>query len=203
MTRGAACQFACGRQLGLRPVLALLVALSATMILLWSPASSAEERMQLGAPEGLGLGIGREFRSSVGDRVFFPDRSAELSTRARLAIDAQAQWLKHKPGLTVLVEGHADDSGTSDDNMQLSRQRADAVRVRLIEVGIAAERIRITALGRNQTVADCSGLLCAAQNRRAVTIVRPGMPVPATTPGAARKAEGAGEPWRRAARQLF
>jgi peptidoglycan-associated lipoprotein len=203
MTRGAAWQFACGRRLGPAPVLALLVALSASTTLVWSAASLAEERMKLGASDGLGSGIGREFRSSVGDRVFFPDRSAELSARARLAIDAQAQWLKHKPGLAVLVEGHADDSGTSDDNMQLSRQRADAVRVRLIEVGIAAERIGITAFGRNQTVADCSGLLCSAQNRRAVTIVRPGMPVPATTPGPARKAEGALEPWRRAARRLF
>jgi peptidoglycan-associated lipoprotein len=187
----------CGRSLGLALILA------GTMPFVFAVPSSAEERMYLGVPEGLEAGIGRDFRMSVGDRVFFADRSAELSGRARAAIEAQAQWLKRKPGLIIVVEGHADDSGTSDDNMTLSQQRADAVRRRLIDLGIATDRIRISAFGRNQTVADCTGSQCAAQNRRAVTVVRPGMPVPASTSGTARKAEGTGEPWRRSPVPVF
>jgi peptidoglycan-associated lipoprotein len=186
----------CGRSLGLAFVVAGTVSLV-------SLPGSAEERMHLGVPEGLEAGIGRDFRMSVGDRVFFADRSAELSSRARAAIDAQAQWLKRKSGLVIIVEGHADDSGTSDDNMALSRQRADAVRHRLIELGIATDRIRVSALGRNQTVADCAGWQCAAQNRRAVTIVRPGLPMPVSAPGTARKAEGIGEHWSRAPAPVF
>jgi peptidoglycan-associated lipoprotein len=182
----------CGRSLGLALVLAGTIPFVSVV------PSWAEERMHLGVPEGLEAGIGRDFRMSVGDRVFFADGSAALSGRARAAIEAQAQWLKRKPGLSIIVEGHADDSGTSDDNMALSRQRADAVRHRLIELGIATERIRVSAFGRNQTVADCTGSQCAAQNRRAVTLVRPGMPVPASPAGAAQKAEGTGKPWPRA-----
>jgi peptidoglycan-associated lipoprotein len=158
--------------------------------------------MQLGVPDVMAAGIGRDFRTSVGDRVFFADRSAELSARARAAIEAQAYWLKRKPGLIIIVEGHADDSGTGDDNMALSRQRADAVRQRLIELGVATDRIRVTAFGRNQTVADCTGSLCAAQNRRAVTVVRPGAPAPAAAPGTARKADAAAAPRRQSA-QVF
>ena len=186
----------CGRSLGL----ALMMA--GTTPFLAVPPSAAEERMQLGAPEAVETRIGRDFRSSVGDRVFFADQSAELSARARAAVEAQAQWLKRKPTLLVIIEGHADDSGSSDDNVQLSRQRAEAVRGRLIELGIATDRIRVTAFGRNRTIADCAGTLCAAQNRRAVTVVRPGMPVPAATPAASRKAEGV-EPWARWQRRLF
>src|SRR5215510_9828862 len=147
----------CGRSLGLAIVLAGPIAFGCPTL------GSAEERMQLGVPDVVAAGIGRDFRMSVGDRVFFAHRSAELSVRARTAIEAQAQWLKRKPGLIIMVEGHADDSGTSDDNMALSRQRADAVRQRLIELGVAADRVRVTAFGRNQTVADCAGSLCAAQ----------------------------------------
>ena len=187
-----------GRSLG--PALALALGLASPFLV--ASSSSAEERMQLGAPGVLEAGIGRDFRASVGDRVFFADQSAELSLRARVAIEAQAQWLKRKPALTVVVEGHADDSGTSDDNMHLSRQRAEAVRGRLIELGIVAERIRVVAFGRNQTVADCGGILCAAQNRRAVTVVRPGRPVPATTPAISRKAEAV-EPPRSSQPHLF
>jgi peptidoglycan-associated lipoprotein len=187
----------CGRLLGL----ALVVA--GTMPFGFAVSSSAEERMHLGVPEALEAGIGRDFRMSVGDRVFFADRSAELSGRARAAVEAQAQWLKRKPGLSIIVEGHADDSGTSDDNMTLSHQRAEAVRRRLIELGIGTDRIRISAFGRNQTVADCAGSQCAAQNRRAVTVVRPGMPVPANPSGTARRAEGTGEPWHRTPGLVF
>jgi outer membrane protein OmpA-like peptidoglycan-associated protein len=187
----------CGRALGL----ALMVA--GTTPFLAALPSAAEERMQLGAPEVVETTrIGRDFRSSVGDRVFFADQSAELGARARAAIEAQAQWLKRKPTMLVLIEGHADDSGTSDDNVQLSHQRAEAVRGRLIELGIATDRIGVTAFGRNRTIADCAGLLCAAQNRRAVTVVRPGMPLPAATPAGSRKAEGV-EPWGQWQRRLF
>lgn len=175
--------------------LGLAIVLAGTMSCFIS-AAIAEERMQLGAPEAPRWegAIARDFRGSVGDRVFFADGSAELTPRARLAIAAQAHWLKHKPALTVMVEGHADDSGTSEDNMRLSRQRADAVRQHLIELGIAGERIRITAFGRNQTVADCTGSQCAAQNRRAVTSVKPGTPVPVTAPAVSRKAEALAAP---------
>ncbi len=95
------------------------------------------------------------------------------------------------------------NSGTGDDNMALSRQRADAVRQRLIELGVATDRIRVTAFGRNQTVADCTGSLCAAQNRRAVTVVRPGAPAPAAAPGTARKADAAPAPRRQSSAQAF
>jgi outer membrane protein OmpA-like peptidoglycan-associated protein len=183
----------CGRWFGLACFLAGTIG--------FGSSGSAQERMQLGAPDVMAAGIGRDFRMSVGDRVFFADRSAELSARARAAIEAQAQWLKRKPGLIIIVEGHADDSGTSDDNMALSRQRGDAVRQRLIELGVATDRIRVSAFGRDQTVADCTGSQCAAQNRRAVTVVRPGAPAPAAAPGVARKAEGVGGPGAAQGRQ--
>jgi peptidoglycan-associated lipoprotein len=187
----------CGRSLGLAFVLAGTIGFGCPSM------GAAQERMQLGAPDVVAAGIGRDFRMSVGDRVFFADRSVELSARARAALEAQAHWLKRKPGLIIIVEGHADDSGTSDDNMALSRQRADAVRQRLIELGVATDRIRVTAFGRDQTVADCTGSLCAAQNRRAVTVVRPGAPAPAAAPGSARKAEGGGAPGRPAPARVF
>jgi peptidoglycan-associated lipoprotein len=184
-------------------LIGLAVVLAGTMPYLLGATAGAEERMHLGAPDLMEAGLIREFRGSVGDRVFFADRSAELSPRARLAIGAQADWLKRKPGLIVVIEGHADDSGTSDDNMRLSLQRADAVRNRLIELGIATERVRVTAFGRNRTVADCTGSLCAAQNRRAVTVVRAGTPVPTTAPQTSRKAERAHEPWHGSGRGIF
>jgi peptidoglycan-associated lipoprotein len=131
--------------------------------------AQAEERMQLGAP----FGGAAEFQSQVGDRVFFSDTSAELGTRGRVALEAQAAWLVRYPSLSVVVEGHADDGGSLDHNLELSQRRADAVSRRLIQMGVAPERISTVAYGRERLIAECAAAACAAQNRRAVTIIGP------------------------------
>jgi peptidoglycan-associated lipoprotein len=77
------------------------------------------------------------------------------------------------PHLSVIVEGHADDAGGLAHNLSLSQQRAEVVRQRLIQLGVAPERIRAAAFGRERLIADCATAACAAQNRRAVTIVGP------------------------------
>ena len=127
------------------------------------------ERMQLGG----GLGAAAEFQSQVGDRVFFSDASADLGSRGRIALEAQAAWLARYPTLSVMIEGHADDEGAVRHNLELSARRAEVVRLRLIQMGVAAERIQTVAYGRARLIADCPAPDCAAQNRRAVTVVGP------------------------------
>jgi peptidoglycan-associated lipoprotein len=134
--------------------------------------------MQLGAPPGTAV----EFQTQVGDRVFFSEGSADLGSRARAALEAQAMWLKLHGSLSVTIEGHADDLGAPAHNQEVSWRRAEAVRQRLIERGIAAGRIRVMAYGRERPIAECSAPGCAAQNRRAVTVV--GAPFAASAPPA-------------------
>ena len=55
--------------------------------------------------------------------------------------------------LAVTVEGHADDAGAGDHNLEMSWRRAEAVRRRLIESGVAPERIRAAAYGRERPIA--------------------------------------------------
>ena len=151
------------------------------------PAGLAEERMQLGAPLAAA-----EFQTQVGDRVFFSEGSAELGARARVALEAQAAWLKRNRALAVTIEGHAHDAGATDHNLEVSWRRADAVRRRLIESGVAPERIRTAAYGRERPIAECGEAWCAAQNRRAVTVVH--------APAAGELQDAAA---RRSARRLY
>ena len=121
------------------------------------------------------------FQSQVGDRVFFSDASAELGSRGRFALEAQAAWLLRYPDLSVIVEGHADDAGGTDHNLEVSQRRADVVRRRLIQMGVAPERVRIVAYGRARPIAECADAACAAQNRRAVTVIGPPVDTAAST----------------------
>lgn len=116
-----------------------------------------------------------QFLSDAGDRVFFSVGSAVLGTRARGVIAAQARFLRQNPGLSAAVEGHADDGGLSDGDVRtLSEQRAAVVRERLIAEGIDADRLVAYGRGGTQKVSDCPQPECAAQNRRAVTILLSG-----------------------------
>lgn len=67
---------------------------------------------------------------------------------ARLAsLDVAVRKLKADPSLGVVIEGHADPSGTPEGNMELSQKRAEIARDYLVSNGIAASRLEVTPLG--------------------------------------------------------
>lgn len=114
--------------------------------------------------------LANEFQYTTGDRVFFAETTADLGARARTVLAGQARWLAAHPELPVVVEAHADDNrGNQDLDVRLAERRGQAVRDRLVEEGIAPERISIQVYGRDRPVATCSSPECAAQNRRVVT----------------------------------
>jgi peptidoglycan-associated lipoprotein len=107
----------------------------------------------------------RAFLVDIGDRVFFAENSATIGGRARSILENQAHWLKSRPVLNVIVIGRADDGGDRNQAMALSRQRAEAVRDRLVSGGLGAERIELRAAGDKDPLALCTTALCQAQNR--------------------------------------
>jgi peptidoglycan-associated lipoprotein len=112
------------------------------------------------------------FMLEAGDRVFFAPRSAELGTRARSVLAAQARWLKRNAGLSAVVEGHVDDPSLDADGIaRLAEERAQAVFRRLVEEGVTPDRIAVSPQGMTRPVATCGSPECAAQNRRAVTVL--------------------------------
>jgi peptidoglycan-associated lipoprotein len=115
--------------------------------------------------------IQARLRNEAGDRVFFGSGSAELGSRARAALIAQAQWLNRWHEFEAAIEGHADEPGSEEQNLKLSEARAEAVRRRLVEEGVEPSRMAIVAQGRTQRLVTCAEADCAAQNRRAVTLV--------------------------------
>jgi peptidoglycan-associated lipoprotein len=115
--------------------------------------------------------LSHDLRSSAGDRIFFGNGSADLGARARQVLAAQATWLGRHPDVAITLEAHADDSGSAAYNSELAGRRAEAVQQRLVEEGVAAERITIAAHGRDRKIASCPAPECAAQNRRVITSI--------------------------------
>jgi outer membrane protein OmpA-like peptidoglycan-associated protein len=123
-------------------------------------------------PRSVGGKLEDSFMLEAGDRIFFAPRSSELGSRARSVLAAQARWLKRNASLSAVIEGHSDDPALDDNGLDLlAAERAEAVFQRLLEEGVSPERLAIAPQGKTRPIAICKGADCAAQNRRAVTVL--------------------------------
>lgn len=106
------------------------------------------------------------------DIVFASDSYA---VRADLADDlgAVSNSLKKYPDSVVQVIGHTDSSGSADHNQSLSEQRANAVADKLMDAGIAFERIETIGKGEGSPVASNLTEEGKAQNRRVEIVILP------------------------------
>jgi OmpA-OmpF porin, OOP family len=66
----------------------------------------------------------------------------------------------------IELAGHTDSDGSAEANLQLSKDRAAAVRAYLVQKGIAATRIETAGHGETQPVANNATEAGKAQNRR-------------------------------------
>jgi OmpA-OmpF porin, OOP family len=82
------------------------------------------------------------------DRIAYQNGSAVLTPESRDQIDTIATILRAYPTTSVTAAGYADDQGTEDENLQLSRARAEAVATRLVAAGVSADRVRAEGHGR-------------------------------------------------------
>lgn len=113
----------------------------------------------------------RSFVTAVGDRVFFAENSASIGGRARAILESQARWLKVRPELTVKLIGRADDGGNAAAAQALAVKRGEAVRDKLLEFGLPANRIVLEPRADQDPIATCRTSLCQAQNRHVETLI--------------------------------
>lgn len=119
-------------------------------------------------------GSAGDFVANVGDRVQFGFDRYDLSDEARLIVENQAIWLSRFPGVSVTVEGHADERGTREYNLALGERRANSVRDYMIALGIEPNRVRTVSYGKERPVDPASNEAAWTANRRAVTVVEGG-----------------------------
>ena len=108
--------------------------------------------------------------SGVPDRVFFATNESILTTRSRETLRKQATWLRENSGITVVLEGHADERGTREYNLALGERRANAAKDYLMTYGVSASRISVISYGKERPVDSGSNPLSWSKNRRSVTV---------------------------------
>ena len=108
--------------------------------------------------------------SGVPDRVFFATNESVLTTASRDTLRKQATWLRENSGISVVLEGHADERGTREYNLALGERRANAAKDYLMTYGVSGSRISVISYGKERPVDAGSNPLSWSKNRRSVTV---------------------------------
>jgi len=81
-------------------------------------------------------------------------------------LEELVEYMQHKTEINVEIDGHTDNVGKEEENLKLSKQRADAVKYYLVKKGIDANRIQTEGFGASQPIADNSTEEGRQKNRR-------------------------------------
>ena len=81
--------------------------------------------------------------------ITFDVGKAEIKPESMGELNRIVKLMTENPDLKFEVQGHTDSTGNAASNQKLSEQRAGAIVARLVEMGIAKDRL--TAVGKGQT----------------------------------------------------
>lgn len=104
--------------------------------------------------------------SGVIEGILFESGKANIKTSSKAKLDDAAKVLSGYAALRLKITGHTDSSGDHDKNVELSKERAEAVKTYLVSQGIAADRLETVGIGPDQPVADNKTRKGRAKNRR-------------------------------------
>ena len=108
----------------------------------------------------------------------------KISDNEKVALTKLDEWfrdglekvdiLRANPNVTVRVEGHADERGSTEYNLALASRRADAVKTFFTGFGLDADRFPTVSYGEERPLVNRSDEAAWAQNRRAEFVITGG-----------------------------
>lgn len=105
-------------------------------------------------------------RTFTFENLTFDIGSAKITAESQQNVNDLVDIMKAYPNMTIKVEGHTDNTGNADTNLQLSRDRAASVRTALVTAGIAGDRISTQGYGASQPLATNDNAEGRQRNRR-------------------------------------
>ena len=124
------------------------------------PVISAEERMRMESEEK------RKERT-----IYFEFDDTTVKADYLAVLELHAKFLMES-GMTVTLEGHADERGTPAYNLALGEGRGNAVKQYLMNYGLSASQINVVSYGEERPAASGQDEMSWAKNRRVELVYR-------------------------------
>jgi peptidoglycan-associated lipoprotein len=97
--------------------------------------------------------------------AYFDFNKADIRPDAREALGKTADFLRKYPQIKATIEGHCDERGSTEYNLVLGDRRAAAVKAYRVSLGISADRLNTTSLGKEKPFCTESNEECWQRNR--------------------------------------
>jgi outer membrane protein OmpA-like peptidoglycan-associated protein len=122
--------------------------------------------------EGPARVIYKEGKIQIIENVQFGSGSARIDPRSYSILNQVALTLKANPDIKrIRVEGHTDETGQREQNIRLSKLRANAVRQYLIAKGVNPDRLGAEGYGPDRPIAEGRDPASRAKNRRVEFVI--------------------------------
>lgn len=109
--------------------------------------------------------IDEKEKTSLNADILFDLNKSELKPEAAGQLKFVADFAKREQ-LTMSLSGHTDPTGSDEENMVLSKARAEAVKTALEALGIKAENITAEGFGESRLICTENTPQCHQRNRR-------------------------------------
>jgi len=105
------------------------------------------------------------FAKNVRD-IYFDYDKADIRASEQPSVQGDAQFLQQHSSIHITVEGYCDERGSTEYNLALGTNRADAVKNALVQAGVAGDRIKTFSYGKEKPFCTQSTEACWQENRR-------------------------------------
>ena len=99
-------------------------------------------------------------------QIYFDYDKYDIRADQQAALQADARFLQQHPNISFTIEGHCDERGSTEYNLALGDNRANAVKNALVQAGINADRIKTISYGKEKPFCTESNEQCWQQNRQ-------------------------------------
>ena len=99
-------------------------------------------------------------------RVHFGYDDATLDRSELPILQRAARCAIAVPGIRLMVDGNADERGTTEYNLVLGQRRADSVERYLTSLGVSSVQLRTVSYGKERPLCTGHDEACWSQNRR-------------------------------------
>ncbi len=104
--------------------------------------------------------------------IYFAFDQSVLTAEAQAVLQDKAQWLRSRPDVSVIIEGHCDERGTNEYNIALGDRRAESAKAFLVNLGISASRMTTVSYGEERPADPGHNEAAWAKNRRAHFVIQ-------------------------------
>jgi outer membrane protein ompA family P60 len=84
--------------------------------------------------------------------ILFDVNKSVVKTQAEFILDNIAKIMNENDDFNFIIEGYTDNTGVAEHNLQLSQERADAIKAYLIRKGVKAKRLEAKGYGQTRPI---------------------------------------------------